>query len=115
MAERGIEVNLEKIRALQEMRAPQNTREVQRLVGRIIALSRFISRMTDRSLHFSKVLWKSAKFAWDQKCEHTLKGIWKTWLYCISQWQERVYGYIWRPRKGRLARAFYTRKELCSS
>lgn len=56
ITERGIEANLKKVRALQDMRTPQNTREVQRLIGRIIVLSRIIFKSVDRNLFFFKIL-----------------------------------------------------------
>ena len=45
---RGIKANLEKIRALIDMRSPSKTKEVHSLTGRVAALSRFISRATDK-------------------------------------------------------------------
>ena len=47
---RGIEVNLEKIRALIDIWSPNKTNEVQSLTGRVAALSRFISRAIDKCL-----------------------------------------------------------------
>lgn len=38
-------------------------------MGRITTLSYFISRSANKILPFFKVLWKSAKFVSDQKCE----------------------------------------------
>lgn len=82
ITEQGIEANPKKIRALQNMKTPQNTREVQRLVGRIITLSYFISRSADRSLPFLKVLRKSAKFTWDEKCNLAFADL-KKYLECL--------------------------------
>lgn len=48
ITKRGIEVNLDQIQAIQNMKAPTTQKEVQELVGRLIALSNFISRLTDR-------------------------------------------------------------------
>ena len=45
---RGIEANLDKIRAVLDIRPPSNTKEVQRLTKRIVALSRFVSRSSDK-------------------------------------------------------------------
>ncbi|XP_042441470.1 uncharacterized protein LOC122026830 [Zingiber officinale] len=68
VTERGIEVNPKKVRALRNMQVPQNLKETQKLVGRITALSRFISRSTDRASPFFKVLRKASKFQWDKEC-----------------------------------------------
>ena len=45
---RGIEANPDKIRVVLNMRPPLNTKEVQRLTGIIAALSRFVSRSSDK-------------------------------------------------------------------
>uniref|UniRef100_A0A2N9I4E8 RNA-directed DNA polymerase n=1 Tax=Fagus sylvatica TaxID=28930 RepID=A0A2N9I4E8_FAGSY len=47
VSQRGIEANPDKIKAILEMQPPKNTKEVQRLTGRIAALNRFMSRSTD--------------------------------------------------------------------
>ncbi|XP_075489543.1 uncharacterized protein LOC142528383 [Primulina tabacum] len=52
VTDRGIEVNPEKIKAVIDMPSPQSTRDVQKLTGRIAALSRFISRSAHRSYPF---------------------------------------------------------------
>ena len=47
-----IEANLDKIGAMLDMRPPSNAKEVQRLTGRIAALSRFISRSNNKCQPF---------------------------------------------------------------
>lgn len=44
----GIEANPEKVKAILDIQAPRNTKEVQRLAERVTALSRFISHATDK-------------------------------------------------------------------
>ncbi|GKV46241.1 hypothetical protein SLEP1_g53240 [Rubroshorea leprosula] len=44
VSRRGIEVNLEKIKAIAEMKPPRSVKDVQRLTGRVAALQRFISK-----------------------------------------------------------------------
>ncbi|XP_073138843.1 uncharacterized protein [Henckelia pumila] len=68
VTERGIEANPKKVQAIRSMSHPRNLQEVQRLAGRIAALSRFISRSAHRSLPFFKVLRKAKKFEWDAEC-----------------------------------------------
>nr|KYP65456.1 Retrovirus-related Pol polyprotein from transposon opus [Cajanus cajan] len=41
---RGIEANPEKCKAITQMQSPQTMKEVQRLAGRLVSLSRFIPR-----------------------------------------------------------------------
>ena len=54
-----IEANLDKIRVVFYMRSPSYTKEVQRLTGRIPALSRFVSRSSDKCQPFFQILKKA--------------------------------------------------------
>ena len=49
---RGIEANLDKIKVVLDMLPPSNVKDIQRLTGRIVALSRFISRVGDKCQPF---------------------------------------------------------------
>jgi hypothetical protein len=65
---RGIEVNPDQIKAIQELRAPRTHKEVQRLTGMIAALNRFISRLADRCQPSFQLLKKGTTFKWDDDC-----------------------------------------------
>ena len=56
---RGIEANPDKIKVVLDMQPPSNTKEIQCLVGRIAALSRFVSRSNDKCQPFFQVLKKA--------------------------------------------------------
>ena len=73
----GIEANLEKIKVVLNMQPPSNTKEIQRLIGRIAALSRFVSRSSDKCRPFFQVLKKA--FQWDAQCEEAFSTL-KTYL-----------------------------------
>ena len=50
---RGIEVDPNQIRAINNLQPPRNPKEVQKLIGMTVALNRFISRLANRcSLFF---------------------------------------------------------------
>ena len=66
VSQKGIEANLDKIRAIIEMAPPRNVKEVQSLNGKIAALNRFMSRATDKCLPFFRRLKKS--FEWTAEC-----------------------------------------------
>ncbi|XP_073152040.1 uncharacterized protein [Henckelia pumila] len=85
VTERGIEANPEKVQAIRSMFAPRNLQEVQRLAGRIAALSRFISRSAHRSLPFFKVLRKAKKFEWDDECGKAFDDL-KSYLAELLCW-----------------------------
>ena len=74
---RGIEANPDKIKAVLDMPSPSGIKEVQRLTGRIAALSRFVSRVSDKCQLFFQVLKKA--FQWDTKCEEAFSAL-KTYL-----------------------------------
>ena len=56
---RGIVANPGKIKVVLDMPSPSGIKEVQRLTGRITALSRFISRASDKCQPFFQVLKKA--------------------------------------------------------
>ena len=72
-----IEANQNKIRVVVDMRPPSNTKEVQRLTGRIAALSRFVSRSSAKCQPFFQILKKA--FQWDAHCEEAFTAL-KTYL-----------------------------------
>ena len=74
---RGIEANPDKIKAVLDMSSPSGIKEVQRLIGRIAALSRFVSRVSDKCQSFFQVLKKAIQ--WDTKCEEAFSAL-KTYL-----------------------------------
>lgn len=50
------------------MQAPRNIKQLQQFTGRIATLNQFISRSTNKCLHFLKILRKA--FEWSEECEH---------------------------------------------
>ena len=74
---RGIEANPDKIKAVLDMSSPSSIKEVQHLTGRIVALSRFVSRASDKCQPFFQILKKA--FQWDACCEETFVAL-KTYL-----------------------------------
>ena len=53
---RGIEANLDKIKAVLDMLPPSNIKDIQRLTGRIAALSRFVYEASDKCQPFFQVM-----------------------------------------------------------
>ena len=49
---RGIESNLDKIKVVLDMLPPSNIKDIQRLTGRIAALSRFVSKANEKCQPF---------------------------------------------------------------
>ena len=74
---RGIEANSDKIKVVLDMPPPSSINEVQRVIGRIAALSQFVSRASDKCRPFFQVLKKS--FQWDANCKEAFSAL-KTYL-----------------------------------
>ena len=74
---RGIEANPDKIKVVLDMPPPSNIKKVQRLTGRIAALSRFVSKASDKCKPLFQVLNKA--FSWDTHCEEAFLAL-KTYL-----------------------------------
>lgn len=62
ISKRGIEVNPEKVQALQGTEAPKKQKDIQKLKGRIAALKHFVSKLAKRCLPFFKAHKKANKF-----------------------------------------------------
>ena len=67
VSQRGIEANPKKVQAILDMTSPKTVKEVQKLIRRIAALNRFVSKATDKCLLFFKTL-KQA-FVWTNECK----------------------------------------------
>ncbi|XP_020216761.1 uncharacterized protein LOC109800386 [Cajanus cajan] len=51
------------------MRSPSNLKELQRLSGRLVTLSRFLPRLGNKISPITKLLRKASAFSWDEPCE----------------------------------------------
>ena len=65
---RGIEVNPDQIKAINNLQSPRNPKEVQKLTGMVAALNRFIFRSADRCRHFFLLINKWKGFEWIEEC-----------------------------------------------
>ena len=64
---RGIEVNPDQIKAINNLQSPRNPKEVQKLTGITAALNRFISRSADRCRPFFLLINKWKGFEWTEE------------------------------------------------
>jgi hypothetical protein len=72
VSEHGIEANPEKITAIIKMGPIRDLKAVQRVVGCLAALSRFISRLGEKALPLYRLLKKSECFSWTLEVEEAL-------------------------------------------
>ena len=63
------------IKAILDMKHPSNKKEVQQLIGRVAALSRFISKSAERCLPFFKVLRQAKGFLWSDECRQAFEDL----------------------------------------
>jgi hypothetical protein len=75
VSHRGIEVNLEKIKAILDISWPNDPKDVQRLIGCVAAVSRFISHLGEKALPLHKLMKKSDKFVWTDEADAALKDL----------------------------------------
>jgi hypothetical protein len=75
MSERDIEANPDKISAIMDMGPIENLKGVQRVTGCLVALSRFISRLRERSLPLYKLVKKSDHFTWTDEAQEALDSL----------------------------------------
>ncbi|XP_024039511.1 uncharacterized protein LOC112098123 [Citrus clementina] len=75
VSHRGIEANPEKIQAIVQMTSPRNLKETQGLTGRLAALSRFISKATDKCQPFFQVIRRGKKTEWTPECEEAFRNL----------------------------------------
>ncbi|CAL2266052.1 unnamed protein product [Prunus armeniaca] len=70
ISQRGIEANPEKIKAILDMAIPKTIKDIQSLTRRVAALTRFISKATDRCAPFFKALKGSKRsITWTAECD----------------------------------------------
>jgi hypothetical protein len=69
VSHRGIEANPDKVKAIKEMRPPCNIKEMQRLVGCMVALGRLIVRSGEKALPFFQLMKRTGKFEWTPEAD----------------------------------------------
>jgi len=75
LSRRGVEVDAKKIKAIIEMLAPTNLKQLRSLQGKIQAIRRFIFKLTDKIAPMSHLLKKDVEFKWDSKCQEAFDKI----------------------------------------
>ena len=72
---RGIEANPEKIKAITSLAKPACINDVQRLAGRIAALSRFISRLGEKAMPLYQLMKKTDNFVWNDEANTAFEDL----------------------------------------
>jgi hypothetical protein len=72
VSQRGIEVNPEKVVALERMGPIRDLKGVQKVLGCLVALSRLISRLGEKGLPLYRLLKKHEHFSWTVEAQEVL-------------------------------------------
>jgi hypothetical protein len=72
---RGIEANLQKISAIANMGPIRVLKGVQRVMGCLASLGRFVSRIRERGLPLYKLLRKANHFEWSTEVQEALDSL----------------------------------------
>jgi hypothetical protein len=72
VSERGIKANPEKVAALERMGPIRDLKGVQKVLGCLAALSRFISRLGEKGLPLYRLLKKHEHFSWTVEAQEAL-------------------------------------------
>ena len=75
VSQRCIEVNRDKIKAILNISRPTRLKDVQRLTGCIVVVSRFVSRLGERAAPLYKILKKTKDFVWTDEAEAALQDL----------------------------------------
>src|SRR3954467_1254519 len=72
---KGISLDPEKVKAIQDMPPPRSLRELCELQGRLAYIRRFIANLLGKCQPFSKLMKKGVSFVWDQQCQEAFDEI----------------------------------------
>ncbi|KAK8683846.1 hypothetical protein V6N13_039892 [Hibiscus sabdariffa] len=75
VSKRGIEIDPDKVRAIQELPPPRTQKEVRGFLGRLNYISRFISQLTKKCDPVYRLLRKNDSGEWNDECQDALEKI----------------------------------------
>ena len=69
VSKKGIEIDPDKVRAIQDLPPPRTQKEIRSFMGRLNYIARFISQMTAKCDPIFKMLRKHNSDKWDEECQ----------------------------------------------
>ncbi|XP_077221648.1 uncharacterized protein LOC143855417 [Tasmannia lanceolata] len=75
VSQRGIEVDPQKMKAIQEMTPPKTEKQIRGFLGKMQYLRRFIAQLTTICEPIFKLLKKNASKKWDEECQQAFEKI----------------------------------------
>ncbi|KAA3467684.1 gag/pol polyprotein [Gossypium australe] len=75
VSEKGIEVDPDKVKAIQELSPPRTQKEVRGFLGRLNYIARFIAQLTEKCDPIFRLLRKHNSGEWNEKCQRAFDKI----------------------------------------
>ena len=75
VSNRGIEANPEKMKAITSLAKPVCINDVQRLAGRVVALSRFINQLGEKTMPLYQMMKKADDFVWSDAANSAFEDL----------------------------------------
>jgi hypothetical protein len=75
VSNRGIEASTKQIKAILDMKPLRKIKDIQKLMGCMAALNRFISRLGEKGIPFFKLLKKTGKFEWMEEADEAFQKL----------------------------------------
>ena len=102
VSQRGIEVDLEKIKSIIEMKPPRTKKEIQGFLGKIQYISKFIAQLTMTCEPLFQLLKKEVPMVWNEQCQETFEKI-KSYLMkppiLVPPLEKTCIALVWATRK----------------
>ncbi|XP_012487958.1 uncharacterized protein LOC105801172 [Gossypium raimondii] len=75
VSKKGIEIDPDKVKFIQELPPPRTQKEFRGFLGRLNYIARFISQLTEKCDHIFRLLKKHDPGIWDEECQKTFDKI----------------------------------------
>jgi len=72
---KGIHLDPDKVKAIQNANPPKNLKELRGLQGRLAYIRRFIANLSGRCQPFTRLVKKGVSFVWDKACQEAFEDI----------------------------------------
>ena len=72
---KGIHLDPDKVKAIQNIEPPKNLKELRSLQGRLAYIRRFIANFSGRYQPFTQLIKKGVSFVWDKACQEAFEDI----------------------------------------
>ena len=75
LSDKGVKIDYEKLRAVEQMKAPENKKELQHFLGFIQYLGKFLENMSEVSAPLRELLHKDIEWHWDIEQENSFQTL----------------------------------------